>query len=87
MALREDLRTAIQGKVLKWDAVAWRLDYRTPNREDPGSNYLATVSKFRHFRSLHIASAYMCTNSLRAAWLNASQRSRVGVGRNRSVTG
>ena len=84
-----------------WGAVAQRLECRTLNRENPGSNPLAAVSKLA-ICSPHIAAVHslittwlqtevaMWTNSLRAviaAWLNASQRCQVGFGMNRPARG
>ena len=37
------------------DAVAQQLEHQSLNRENPGSNPLATVSKLGQFRSPHIA--------------------------------
>ena len=58
-----------------WDQVTQRLERRALNQEYLGSNPLAAVSKLWQFRSP------------RCHWLNASQRSRNGVGMNRSASG
>ena len=77
------------------------VECRTRNRESPGSNSLfASVSKIGHFRSLRslcCINEYLaienggnvcaCSSRVIAARLNASQRSRVGVGMNRSARG
>ena len=41
-----------------WDAVPQRLECRPPNRENPGSNRLAAVSKLWQFRSPHVATVH-----------------------------
>ena len=46
--------------VARWrgDAVARWLEYQTLDRENPGSNPLAAVSKLGQFRSPHFASVH-----------------------------
>ena len=43
---------------LLWREVAQWLEHRTLNRENPGSNPLAAVSKFWQFRSTHFATVH-----------------------------
>ena len=76
---------------MQWGAVALGLRRRTLNRENPGSNHLAAVSKRWQFHSPHVATVHtawllthvdMCTNSLRAestAHLIVFQRNRTVV--------
>ena len=87
----------------KWGTIAYRLEGRTLNRENPVSNPgrfepLASLITPRCHSSLSCINEYlaiqtvvdMWTNSLRAAiaaWLNTSQRSWDGLGMNRSARG
>ena len=79
------------------------VEHKALNRENPGLTPIAVVSKLWQFYSPHIATVHSAVNEYLAtgsggyaneylcaiitAWLNASQRSRDGIGMNRSARG